>query len=188
MLRPLFPSDFGQYAEVRVRNQEWLLQWEPSRLVGATDPSRDQHTFAGRCVMRDKERQMGTAYGLGLFVEDAFVGEINLNSIQRGALQSATVGYWVDQAWAGHAFVAEGVIVLSRFAFEELNLHRIEICIIPRNHRSRRVMEKLAIRDEGVAERYLEISGAWEDHVRYGMTAEEWYERRAELAATWLAL
>jgi ribosomal-protein-alanine N-acetyltransferase len=47
-------------------------------------------------------------------------------------------------------------------------------------------MEKLQIRDEGVAQRCLEINGVWEDHVRYGFTAEEWADRRAELAAAWL--
>ena len=47
-------------------------------------------------------------------------------------------------------------------------------------------MEKLAVREEGVALRYLEINGVWEDHVRYALTAEEWTERREELEATWL--
>jgi ribosomal-protein-alanine N-acetyltransferase len=47
-------------------------------------------------------------------------------------------------------------------------------------------MEKLGIREEGVAERFLEINGTWEDHVRYGFTAEEWRDRREELAAAWL--
>ena len=47
-------------------------------------------------------------------------------------------------------------------------------------------MEKLAIREEGIAERFLEINGVWEDHVRYGLTVEEWATRRAELAAAWL--
>jgi ribosomal-protein-alanine N-acetyltransferase len=47
-------------------------------------------------------------------------------------------------------------------------------------------MEKLRIRDEGVAQRYLEINGVWEDHIRYGFTAEEWTDRRAELAEAWL--
>ena len=51
---------------------------------------------------------------------------------------------------------------------------------------SRRVVEKLGIRDEGVAVRYLEINGAWEDHVRYGITVEEWNERRDELVAAWI--
>jgi ribosomal-protein-alanine N-acetyltransferase len=139
-----------------------------------------------RCAVRDRERQAGTAYGLGLFVDGAFAGEVNINNIQRGALQSATVGYWVDQALAGNAYVAEGVVVLARFAFEELSLHRLEICIVPRNTRSRRVMEKLAIREEGLSLRYLEINGAWEDHVRYGFTLEEWQQRRADLSRDWL--
>jgi [ribosomal protein S5]-alanine N-acetyltransferase len=47
-------------------------------------------------------------------------------------------------------------------------------------------VEKLALREEGVAERYLEIDGVWEDHVRYAITAEEWDERREQLEAAWL--
>jgi ribosomal-protein-alanine N-acetyltransferase len=73
-----------------------------------------------------------------------------------------------------------------RFAFEQLRLHRLEICIIPRNTNSRRVVEKLRLRDEGIAQRFLEINGVWEDHVRYGVTVEEWHARREELTAAWL--
>jgi ribosomal-protein-alanine N-acetyltransferase len=57
---------------------------------------------------------------------------------------------------------------------------------VPRNHRSRRIVEKLGIRDEGVALRYLEINGVWEDHVRSAMTAEEWEERSGELLDAWV--
>jgi ribosomal-protein-alanine N-acetyltransferase len=77
-------------------------------------------------------------------------------------------------------------LALIRYTFETLGLHRVEICIVPRNTNSRRVMEKLAIRDEGIAQRYLEINGEWEDHIRYGMTVEEWHERGSELINTWL--
>jgi ribosomal-protein-alanine N-acetyltransferase len=77
-------------------------------------------------------------------------------------------------------------VVLARFAFDDLRLHRLQISIIPRNSASRRVVEKLKIREEGVAERYLEINGAWEDHVRYAMTSEEWQERRDELLMDWI--
>ena len=48
-------------------------------------------------------------------------------------------------------------------------------------------MEKLAVREEGLALRFLEINGAWEDHLRYGFTVEEWDARRSELWADWLA-
>ena len=110
---------------------------------------------------------------------------MNLNNVVRGAQQSGTIGYWIDQSRAGHGYVAEGVCAVMRFAFEELRLHRLEVCIIPRNHNSRRVMDKLQLREEGIAQRFLEINGVWEDHVRYAITIEEWQARRNELAAAW---
>ena len=77
-------------------------------------------------------------------------------------------------------------MVLVRFAFEDLGLHRIQVAIIPRNSNSRRVVQKLELREEGLAERYLEINGVWEDHVRYAITAEEWQARALELRQRWL--
>jgi ribosomal-protein-alanine N-acetyltransferase len=47
-------------------------------------------------------------------------------------------------------------------------------------------MEKLRYREEGVAVRYLEINGVWEDHIRYAITSEEWHERRSDLVSDWL--
>lgn len=187
MLRPLLPTDFAAWSEVRRRNHNWLTVWEPSRSQFAPDPSTDRDAFAARCSLRDRERVAGNAYSFGLFVDNALAGEVNLNGVVRGALQCGTIGYWIDRARAGHSYVAEAVAVVARHAFEDLELHRLEICIVPRNSNSRRVMEKLAIREEGTALRFLEINGTWEDHVRYGFTAEEWLERRDELMAAWIS-
>ena len=60
------------------------------------------------------------------------------------------------------------------------------MCIIPRNANSKRVAEKLGLRLEGLAERFLEINGVWEDHLRYAITSEEWQERRDALTHQWL--
>lgn len=186
MLRPLTPHDFPTWTAVRRANEDWLVPWEPRRPPSQLDPTLNRDAFVARCAARDRDAAAGVAYGFGLFVDDDLAGEINLNSVQRGAMQSATVGYWIDQAQAGQAYVAEGVVVVAQFAFEHLELHRIEICIVPRNHNSRRVMEKLRVREEGVAERFLEINGVWGDHVRYGFTVEEWTERGDELRRAWL--
>jgi ribosomal-protein-alanine N-acetyltransferase len=186
VLRPLVVSDFGAWKEVRRRNDAWLTRWEPSRVPGQPDVIEDRDAFAVRCSARQRERQLGTGYGFGIFVDGCFGGEINLSSVQRGPFQSAYVGYWVDENLAGNSYVPEALVVLSRFVFEELHLHRIQIAIIPRNAASRRVVEKLKIRDEGLAVRYLEINGAWEDHVRYAITAEEWFERREDLLSEWV--
>lgn len=186
VLRPMTASDFPQWREVRRRNREWLVKWEPRRPPGAADVVESRSAFAARCRARDRERQLGNGYGFGIFVDNRLVGEINMNGVQRTPFQSAYVGYWIDEAVAGRGYVPEAVTVLFRFAFEDLGLHRIQIAIIPRNKPSRRVVEKLGLREEGVAIRYLEIDGVWEDHVRYAITAEEWTERRDELVAAWL--
>jgi ribosomal-protein-alanine N-acetyltransferase len=186
ILRPLVPGDFGQWQEVRKRNLEWLTKWEPQRIQGQPDTTESPDAFSVRCSARQRERQLGTGYGFGIFVDGAFAGEINLSSVQRGPFQSAYVGYWIDEAQAGNGYVPEALVALARYAFEELHLHRLQIAIIPRNKSSRRVVEKLGIREEGVALRYLEINGAWEDHVRYAITVEEWDDRRDELMTDWL--
>ena len=186
LLRPLSVGDFPSWTEVRTRNAGWLLRWEPRRLPGQPDVTTDRDAFAVRCSARERERQLGTGYGFGVFVEGVFAGEINLSALQRGPFQSAYVGYWIDERHAGQGYTPEALVVLARFAFDDLRLHRIQIAIIPRNSASRRVVEKLKVREEGVAERYLEINGVWEDHVRYAITAEEWQERRDELLSEWV--
>ena len=186
MLRALTQTDFPAWRAVRTKSSTWLLKWEPKRNLNAPDPTVDRDAFAVRCSARQRERQLGTGYGFGIFVDGDFVGEINLSSVQRGAFQSGYVGYWVAESAAGNGYVPEALVVLARYAFDELFLHRIQISIIPRNAPSRRVMEKLNLRSEGVAARYLEINGVWEDHVRYAITAEEWQERGNQLEAEWL--
>ena len=185
-LRPLTVADFTQWHEVRTRCEPWLVKWEPSRPAGAPDVIDSRAGFAARCRARDRERQLGAGFGFGVFVGPRFCGEVYINSVQRGPFQNAYVGYWIDEACAGQGLVPEAVVVVCRHAFEDLGLHRLQIAIIPRNTASRRVMEKLEFRDEGVALRYLEINGAWEDHVRYAVTTEEWDDRRDELVREWI--
>ena len=186
LLRPLASHDFDGWRDVRRRCRDWLVKWEPRPAPGHPVPSEDRQAFAARCGARERERQMGSGFGFGVFVDGRVAGEINLSSIQRGPFQNAYVGYWIDEAVAGQGYMPEAVVVVLRFAFEELNLHRVQIAIIPRNRPSRRVVEKLALREEGTAERYLEINGVWEDHVRYAITAEEWADRGPLLCDAWI--
>jgi ribosomal-protein-alanine N-acetyltransferase len=184
-LATLVESDYEAWLAVRTRCRSWLVPWEP-RSKGAPLPPEDAVSFAARCGMRERERQLGSGFGFGLFVEGRFGGEITLSSIQRGPFQNGSIGYWIDQDLAGSGFTPEAVVVVLQFAFETLRLHRIEVAIIPRNLASRRVVEKLNLRSEGVALGFLEINGEWQDHVRYAMTSEEWAVRGPELRMAWL--
>jgi ribosomal-protein-alanine N-acetyltransferase len=187
LLRPLEPADGDAWREVRRRNRDWLEPWEPLPEPGSPDLLRDASAFRARCASAARQRHLDTAHPLGIFLHDgALAGEINLSGIQRGPFQSAHVGYWVDQAQAGRGLVPEALVLVLGLAFEELSLHRVEVAIVPRNRASRRVVEKLGLREEGIARDYLQIRGRWEDHVRYGITADEWDRQRDELAERFL--
>ena len=189
VLRPLVVGDFEAWRDVRVRARDWLVKWEPRPLPGQPDATDDRRVFAARCGARERERQLGSGYGFGIFVGtsgEQFAGEINISSVQRGPYQNAYVGYWIDEAVAGNSYVPEAFVVLCKFAFEELALHRLQASIIPRNAPSHRVAAKVGLRNEGVALRYLEINGVWEDHVRYAITSEEWAQRRDEYLRKWI--
>lgn len=186
-LRPLAEGDFAEWQAVRRANRDWLAPWEPRQHSSQPDVVEDRMAFAARCSARDRERQMDAGYGFGVFAEGRLVGEMNLSGVQRGPFQSGHVGYWIDHRCAGREYTPEALVVVLDHAFESLGLHRVQINIIPRNQASRRVVEKLGIRHEGVALRYLEINGRWEDHVRYGITSEEWRERGPELVAGWMS-
>jgi [ribosomal protein S5]-alanine N-acetyltransferase len=186
-LRPLEAGDFDQWRDVRRDNVDWLTQWEPKRIPGQADVVESRDAFTSRCAARAREWQLGTGYGFGIFTTAGeLAGEMNLSSVQRGPFQNAYVGYWIDRRHAGKGLTPEAFVVMARYSFEDLGLHRLQVAIIPRNGASRRVVEKLRLREEGVALRYLEINGVWEDHVRYGFTAEEWDARREELLEAWV--
>ncbi len=186
VLRALKVSDFQEWKKVRLENLDWLTKWEPTRPAGMPDVINDRNAFGARCNARDRERHLGSGYGFGIFVNDIFCGEINLSSIQRGPFQSCYVGYWIDEGHAGNGYTPEALAVVLKYAFEDLNLHRVQVAIIPRNTSSRRVVEKLSMREEGIAERYLEINGEWEDHIRYAFTSEEWDSRKEEISERWI--
>ncbi|MFM7616223.1 MAG: GNAT family N-acetyltransferase [Actinomycetes bacterium] len=185
-LRPLRDTDFEAWRDVRSANREWLEPWEPLPEFGTPDALADRGGFRARCQAWDRQRQFDAAYGYGIFLGAALIGEVSLGSVQRGPFQSAYVGYWMDEAHAGRGFTPEAVVLTLRYGFEHLALHRIEAAIVPRNTASRRVAEKLGMRDEGNARGLLQIRGVFEDHVRYAMLSEEWTDRKSDLEAEFL--
>jgi ribosomal-protein-alanine N-acetyltransferase len=187
-LRPLKATDWDQWREVRVRSRDWLEPWEPFAEPGAADPVVDADAFKARCGAWERQRHFDAAYGFGIFLRKGrFAGEVSLGSVQRGPFQSANVGYWIDEAQAGKGLMPEAVALVIRFAFEDLGLHRVEAAIVPRNKASRRVAEKLGLREEGTSDRFLQIRGVWEDHVRYAITAEVWAFRKPEIESDFLS-
>ena len=103
MLRPLVAQDFAAWRDVRHRNEAWLTPWEPRRPLAQFDPSVNREAFVSRCTARERDAAAGLSFGFGLFVDDRICGEVNVNHVLRGALQTGTIGYWIDERYAGLA-------------------------------------------------------------------------------------
>lgn len=102
-----------------------------------------------------------------------FVGQLTVNNIIRGSAQFASIGYWIDQEYAGRGIITRAVAMAIDHCFTDVGLHRIEIAIRPENTASLRVVEKLGIAEYGYAPRYLHIDGEWRDHRLFAVTRED---------------
>jgi ribosomal-protein-alanine N-acetyltransferase len=85
----------------------------------------------------------------------------------------ASLGYWIGQPHTRRGYMTEGLSCACRFAFETLNLHRLEAACLPHNRASRALLLKSGFREEGLARRYLRINGEWQDHVLFGILRDD---------------
>ena len=95
------------------------------------------------------------------------VGVINLNSIVRGALLGASLGYYAGAPFAGRGYMSEGLELAKTYAFTNLLLHRLEANIQPDNHPSIALVKRCGFTKEGFSPSLLFIDGAWRGHERW---------------------
>ena len=164
--------DAKAWSEVRLRNEGWLSQWEPT----SPYPWNERNSTASWSPLNGalkRAARAGTMLPFVILYGDRFAGQINVSNIVHGAQRSCTVGYWVDGSLAGRGIVPTALAMVIDHCFVEVGLHRVEIDIRPENVASLRVVEKLGLRREGYYERYLDIDGAWRDHIAFAVTVEE---------------
>jgi ribosomal-protein-alanine N-acetyltransferase len=169
-LRPLALGDRRDWRRVRQRNVAWLSRWDATTPAGADARPR---TFGAMVRAMHREARAGRQLPFALEYDGQFIGQLTVNNIVRGSAQFASVGYWIDEAYAGRGLMTLAVAMAIDHCFFELRLHRIEVAIRPENTASLRIVEKLGIPEYGFAPRYLHIDGDWRDHRLFAITREE---------------
>lgn len=146
------------------RNRLFLAPTEPTRdeLYYTEAFQRQQLLHDAQCYGRQSEVRLWVAKRQR---PERIIGMVHLSGIVLGCFRSCFLGYKLDQAEQNRGYMTEAVARLVRIAFEQLDLHRIEANVMPRNLPSLRVVEKLGFENEGVARAYLKICGKWEDHI-----------------------
>jgi len=171
-LRPPRLRDAKVWSEIRLRNEQWLEQWEPTSPMTWHERNVVSAWPALHSRLRSNARQ-GIMLPFMIVYGGRLVGQINISNVVHGALRSCTVGYWVDGAVAGRHITPTALALVIDHCFGAVGLHRVEVDIRPENVASLRVVEKLGLRREGFYERFLDIDGAWRDHIAFAVTVEE---------------
>lgn len=164
-LRQPVMSDFRDWAHLRRTSADFLTEWEPT---WAHD-HLSRKGFTNRVYWAQRSISGGTAVPLFLIrrQDDRLLGAITLDNIRRGPSQSGTLGYWIGESHARQGYMREAIPAMVHYAYDRLDLSRIEAACLPSNAASRGLLEKCGFKYEGVAQSYLQIDGRWRTHVLY---------------------
>lgn len=121
----------------------------------------------------NREKDAGCSFGICLKEEGTLIGQIGFFKVERGPAQKAMIGYSMDQDHNGKGYMTEAVRLIVDYGFKELNLHRIEAEVMPRNTGSIRILEKTGFHKEGIARKNVMINGNWEDNQVLAVINEE---------------
>ncbi|MDX2258430.1 MAG: GNAT family protein [Hyphomicrobiaceae bacterium] len=170
-LRPYVNADHAAWAELRRVSRAHLEPWEPAW----RDADLDRRAFRARVqhYAREVRQDAGYAYGVFRSGDGKLMGGIGFSHVRRGVTQAAVLGYWLGSPYLGRGYMTEAVRLMLGFAFQQLCLNRVEAASMPSNSDSIRILERTGFRREGVARRYLQINGVFEDHILFAHLADE---------------
>jgi [ribosomal protein S5]-alanine N-acetyltransferase len=164
-IRPPQMADFEIWAALRQQSRDFLQPWEPAWPIddltrGAFRRRLDRYT-------RELERNEAFPFFVFRAADRVLVGGLNLTNVRRGAASMASLGYWMGEPFVGRGVMTNAVRLVTRLAFDRLDLRRIEAACLPENAASVRLLEKTGFQKEGLAREYLSINGQWRDHLLF---------------------
>lgn len=166
-LRKPSPADAEEFV-ARVRVSDHLAPW--------AFPPDDVGAF--RQWLTRGDRHEIEQYLVCDRADDSIAGFVNLNGIQRGAVQRATAGWAALAPYVGRGHLGDGVALVLEVAFTQLRLHRVEADIQPGNEASRTLARRSGMTLEGYSPRLVLVDGEWRDHERWAVDAETWRAAR----------
>ena len=161
--RLVTPGDAEPLARLLSANRDYLAPWSPLQDEAYYTAAGQREVLARQLTAYER----GAMLPLAILDSGEIAGSINVNSIIRGAFQSASVGYWVSQSRAGRGLASAAVADVAELAFGELGLHRIDAATLLHNTPSQRVLLRNGFRPFAVAESYIKIAGRWQDHILF---------------------
>lgn len=168
ILRVISESDIPELLNYYARNSKFLEPWIPKF-------GKEFYTYEFQLKRLNYENELRDSdieYRFRIFKKDEpekNIGSVAVSNVIRGVLQSAFLGYSVDEKENGKGIATEAIKKIIEVSFNELKLHRLEANVIPSNTASIRVLEKLNFVKEGYSKNYCRINDIWQDHLRFAI-------------------
>ena len=173
-LRPLGDGDLPALLEI-FGDREVMQFWSSPPIAGADGARALLDDIRGHFKARTLFQ-----WGIARADDDEIVGTTTIFHVD-GEHRRGEIGFALGRAHWGRGYASDAVTLLIRFAFEQLDLHRLEADPDPQNLASIKVLEKQGFKYEGLLrERYF-LAGSPQDAAYYGLLRNEW-THRAELS------
>lgn len=174
----LFYGERVRLTALRSDDTQTLARWyedgEFARLFDSNPAYPKSETALARWldnVERDKD---AFAFAIRLLYSDDLIGYVDLDGVQwanRAGWLAIGIG---SSAHRGKGYGTEAMRLMLRFAFHELNLHRVQLTVFSYNEAAMRLYERLGFQREGVYREFLLRGGQRYDMILYGLLAHEW--------------
>ena len=124
-------------------------------------------------IQENFRRRTSMKWGVAELETDKIIGTVTLFNLNFDN-KRAEIGYGLDHAYWRQGYVTEALDALLSYAFDELQLHRLEADVDPRNLGSIRTLEKLGFQREGLMRERWQVNGEIQDALFYGLLRPEW--------------
>jgi RimJ/RimL family protein N-acetyltransferase len=167
LLRPFSDADADALVAIH-SNAHVMRYWDSPPWTG---PGRAERFIANSRQMADEGT--GARLAIDRLSDGAFVGWCGLHRWNPD-YRSAALGYCLgEEAW-GRGYATEGARALLRWAYDTLDLNRVQAEVDTRNPASARVLEKLGFVREGKLREDCVVNGEVSDSWVYGLLRRDW--------------
>lgn len=165
ILNPISVDDIFKIFNTLNNEREYMREWLP--FVDTTKEVEDTAGFVSH-VLQTGEKQFTIIY------QDKFVGLVGFKDTDTGNKRTE-IGYWLSQYAQGKGIMVHSVKKLVEYAFDEMDMNRIQIKVAVANHKSRRIPEKLGFSEEGIErDGELLVDNVYTDIVVYSILKREY--------------
>lgn len=168
-IRPVQANDAEELFALVTKNHEHLytwMNWVPEDSMTRED-TRD---FIRRSERAAKEQ---IQYNAVILRDGKILGCVGFPEIDWND-RWAHIGYWLDKEHTGKGVVTRAVRALTTYAFEALELHRIEIRCAAGNRASAAIPLRLGFVHEGTLRKLRLLHGQYVDELVFSMLRDDW--------------